>query len=125
MKWAFLMLWGQMNEQMTDSVLHMLVSLLQILHQDNYQLMDFEALILSKSLYIYMCNNKDIYKINKELLFKVLDKMRLVVYSTVIVNFWVTHLSTEFLKISNEIVEILNRLFVRDLANELPRLAKI
>jgi hypothetical protein len=124
-KWAFLMLWGQMNEQMTDSVLHMLVSLLQILHQDNYQLMDFEALILSKSLYIYMCNNKDIYKINKELLFKVLDKMRLVVYSTVIVNFWVTHLSTEFLKISNEIVEILNRLFVRDLANELPRLAKI
>ena len=72
-----------------------------------------------------MANNKDIYKINKDLLFKLLEKMKMVVYTTVIVQFWVNQIESDHLKIANEIVDMLNKVFIRDLSSELERLAKI
>lgn len=41
-KWFYLMMWGQMNQRLTDSMLQMMTQILGVLKQDNYMLMDFE-----------------------------------------------------------------------------------
>lgn len=43
-----------MNPNLTDSILEMMISLLGILRQDEYKLLDFEIEILNRGFLIYM-----------------------------------------------------------------------
>jgi len=81
------MLFGQMNDNIAESILSMNLSLINVLHIENYQLMDFESEIFLNSLTQYMRATKNKIKFHEDLIIKIFEAIKHIVYSNIIVSF--------------------------------------